>query len=396
MKLEFIELAKQPGITMAEACRRYKISRKTGYKWLNRYNEEGEEGLRDKSRTPLKSKRKLTEEVIFRIVAIRAAHKHWGADKIRAILKREHVVPLPGRTTIHRVLKQTGLINLPKRRRVKLDNVRLHQGRGSELKINDEWTIDFKGWWKSRDGTYKCYPLTIRDAKSRFILGVTLLRDAKEESVRQAMIAIFKQYGLPKSIRSDNGTPFACTQALLGLSKLSVWWLRLGIELNRGRVGCPQDNGAHERMHKDMKKELQAIHADTQSEMDEWVYEFNCQRPHQALNGDTPGEHYKKSTIPYTGSLVDYDYKDMPTRKIDKHGDLKWHSMDYFLSEALRGERVGLKAVGKQRYEVWFGPYLLGVVDEREETFTPQLSKGCKPRIIKARKKQKAYIREFD
>lgn len=216
MKLEFIELAKQPGITMAEACRRYKISRKTGYKWLNRYNEEGEEGLRDKSRTPLNSKRKLTEEVIFRIVAIRAAHKHWGADKIRAILKREHVVPLPGRTTIHRVLKQTGLINLPKRRRVKLDNVRLHQGRGSELKINDEWTIDFKGWWKSRDGTYKCYPLTIRDAKSRFILGVTLLRDAKEESVRQAMIAIFKQYGLPKSIRSDNGTPFACTQALLG------------------------------------------------------------------------------------------------------------------------------------------------------------------------------------
>lgn len=197
--------------------------------------------MRDKSRTPLNSKRKLTGEVIFRIVAIRAAHKHWGADKIRAILKREHVVPLPGRTTIHRVLKQTGLINLPKRRRVKLDNVRLHQGRGSELKINDEWTIDFKGWWKSRDGTYKCYPLTIRDAKSRYILGVTLLRDAKEESVRQAMIAIFKQYGLPKSIRSDNGTPFACTQALLGLSKLSVWWLRLGIELNRGRVGCPQD-----------------------------------------------------------------------------------------------------------------------------------------------------------
>ena len=149
------------------------------------------------------------------------------------------------------------------------------------------------------------------------------------------MIKVFERYGLPKSIRSDNGSPFACTQALLGLSKLSAWWIRLGIEPNRGRVGCPQDNGAHERMHKDMKSELQAERADTQTEMDEWVHEFNTIRPHQALNGDTPAQHYRKSPRVYTNSLVDYDYGNMPTRKIDKHGDLKWHSMDYFLSEAL-------------------------------------------------------------
>lgn len=141
-------------------------------------------------------------------------------------------------------------------------------------------------------------------------------------------------------------------------------------------MGCPQDNGAHERMHKDMKKELQAERADTQEEMDEWVDEFNKQRPHQALNGDTPSQHYRRSTRKYTGSLMEFDYKEMTTRKIDKHGDLKWHSMDYFLSEALRGERVGMKSLGKGRYEIWFCEHLLGIVDENEKTFSPQLKKG--------------------
>lgn len=396
MRIEFIELVKRPGVTMADACRKYGISRKTGYKWLNRYAEMGVAGLEEQSKRPHNQPNKLTEAVILRIVKIRVAHKHWGADKIRSILKREGVSPVPGRTTIHRILKKTGLINLRKRRRVKLDNIRLSREGGGELQVNDEWTIDFKGWWKSRDGSRKCYPLTVRDACSRFILGVTLLGDSREETVRAAMIELFKKYGLPKSIRSDNGAPFACTQALLGLSKLSVWWLRLGIGLNRGRVGCPQDNGAHERMHKDMKKELQAERADTQEEMDEWVDEFNKQRPHQALNGDTPSQHYRRSTRKYTGSLMEFDYKEMTTRKIDKHGDLKWHSMDYFLSEALRGERVGMKSLGKGRYEIWFCEHLLGIVDENEKTFSPQLKKGDRPRVVRARPKQKAEIREFE
>lgn len=395
MRSEFIKLVSQPEISMAEACRSFNISRKTGYKWLRRYEKDGDSGLMDQSRRPVNQPTKLSEKVLLRIVSVRVAHKHWGADKIRAILKREHISPLPGRTTIHRVLRQAGLINLRRKRIPRLDNLRLVQDGGADLQVNDEWTIDFKGWWKSKDGERKCYPLTIRDAKSRFILGVTLLPDSKEESVRQAMIKVFERYGLPKSIRSDNGSPFACTQALLGLSKLSAWWIRLGIEPNRGRVGCPQDNGAHERMHKDMKSELQAERADTQTEMDEWVHEFNTIRPHQALNGDTPTQHYRKSPRVYTNSLVDYDYGNMPTRKIDKHGDLKWHSMDYFLSEALRGERIGLKSIGKRRYEAWFCEHLLGIIDEEAETFTPQLAKGCRQRIIQARRKQKAYIKEF-
>ena len=172
-----------------------------------------------KSRRPVNQPTKLSEKVLLRIVSIRIAHKHWGADKIRAILKREHVTPLPGRTTIHRVLNQAGLINLLRKRTPRLDNLRLVQDGGRNLLVNDEWTIDFKGWWRSKDGERKCYPLTIRDAKSRFI------PDSKEESVRQAMIEVFKRYGLPKSIRSDNDSPFAYIQALLGLSKLSAWWI---------------------------------------------------------------------------------------------------------------------------------------------------------------------------
>ncbi len=254
MRSEFIKLVSQPEISMAEACRSFNISRKTGYKWLRRYGKEGDSGLADQSRRPVNQPTKLSEKVLLRIVGIRVAHKYWGVDKIRAILKREHFSPLPGRTTIHRVLKQAGLINLRRKRTPKLDNLRLVQDGGHNLQANDEWTIDFKRWWRSKDGERKCYPLTIRDAKSRFILGVTLLPDSKDESVRQAKIKVIERYGLPKSIRSDNGSPFACTRALLGLSMLSAWWIRPGIGPNRGRVGCPQDNGAHERMRGDMKK----------------------------------------------------------------------------------------------------------------------------------------------
>lgn len=396
MRIEFIQMTEQPGVSMAEACRRYGISRKTGYKWLKRYQAEGEAGLAERSRIPKRQPTKLTVEATIRIVGIRVEHRYWGADKIRAVLRREGFSPLPGRTSIHRVLKGAKLINLRKRRKVKLDNVRLSREGGGELQVNDEWTIDFKGWWMSRDGSRRCYPLTVRDARSRFILGVTLLPDSREETVRQAMIDLFKKYGLPKSIHSDNGSPFACTRALLGLSKLSVWWLRLGIALNRSRAGCPQDNGAHERMHKDMKRELQSERADTQEEMDEWAEDFNRCRPHQALNGDTPAQHYRKSPRAYTGSIPEFDYRDWPVRRIDRHGDLKWHGMDYFLSEALRGEVVGLKSIGGERCEVWFCEHLLGVVDERQKTFSPRLREGEEARVVKGRNKQKAIIREFE
>ncbi len=167
--------------------------------------------------------------------------------------------------------------------------------------MNEERTIDFKGWWMSRDGKRKCYPLTIRDAKRRYILGVTLLEGMKEGTVKAAMIEVFEKYGSPERIRSDCGVPFANTQAVLMLSRLSTWWIKFRIEPVRERVGCTQDNGAHERMHLDMKQELEAESVDTQNEIDEWVHTYNYERPHEALGGDTPGEHYRKDRRAYLG-----------------------------------------------------------------------------------------------
>lgn len=396
MKREFILYAQQEGVTMTEACAKYHISRKTGYKWLKRYEKGGMNALQEMSREPKNQPTKLSTDVICRIFSVRNAHKTWGAEKIQAVLSREGYTPVPGRTTIHRVLKKAGLVNAPKRRQKKQENVRLSVEGGVGKEPNDEWTIDFKGWWYSRDGKRKCYPLTIRDAASRFILAVTLLHDCKEESVRKAMIDVFKRYGVPKSIRSDNGPPFASTQSLLGLSKLSVWWIRLGIIPVRSRVGCPQDNGAHERMHKDMRDELEATHADTQAEMDVWRDDYNHLRPHQALGGQTPAERYRRSERAYQASLGRYDYGTLTTRKIDKHGDLKWQGVDYFLSEALRGEEVGLRPLNEHQYEVYFATYKLGVVDTRCETFAPEQKKGAKARFIQGRPQQRPNIREFD
>ena len=204
---EFIQKAIQPDVTMAELCREYNISRKTGYKWLNRYRQEGEGGLRERSRCPLNKANKISEEVLLRIVRVRVVHRYWGADKMHSVLTREHVEPLPGRTTIHRVLKEAGLIHLPRRRKTKISNVRLKQEGERELKVNDEWTIDYKGRWRARDGKRKCYPLTIRDAKSRYILGVALLENGKEEMVRQAVTKYLRNMGCPNPYAVTMGHP---------------------------------------------------------------------------------------------------------------------------------------------------------------------------------------------
>lgn len=396
MRMEFIQYVRQASVTMTEACEKFHISRKTGYKWLRRYESAGAQGLRDMCRAPKNQPTKLSTEVICRIISIRQAHKSWGADKIQSVLRRESLEPIPARSTIHRILRKSGMIDRPRRRRNRVEQVRLDESKGEEPAVNDEWTIDFKGWWYSRDGKRKCYPLTIRDAASRYVLAVTLLSDCREESVRAAMTDTFKKYGLPKSIRSDNGPPFACTQALLGLSKLSIWWIRLGIKLKRGRVGCPQDNGAHERMHKDMSAELEAEHADTQAEMDEWRDCYNYQRPHAALTGKTPGEVYTPSERKFKASMESWDYGENAVRIIDKHGDLKWKGVDYFLSEALRGERVGVYPLDDHTYEVRFAEHVLGTVDIRAEMFAPRVKAGSKQPYIKGRKVQRAEIKEVD
>ncbi len=388
MRREFMREFTEEGANRAEVCRSYGISRKTGYKWLKRYKEEGESGLKERSRAPLTKRVKLEEEVITRMVSIRVKHPSWGAEKIRACMKREGYKPLPGRATINRILKRCGMIKVKKRRQ-RVKNVRM-EGTGRRVEeVNEEWTIDFKGWWLSKDGKRRCNPLTIRDAKSRYILGVTLLRDMREETVKRVMEKVFREYGLPERIRSDCGSPFASVQSILMISKLSAWWIKLGIEPVRGRVGCPQDNGGHERMHLDMKRELEEMRVDEQSEIDEWVKIFNNERPHAALGGETPREHYRKSKRRYTGER-EYEYEGMEVRVIDRHGDIRLRGMDYFVSEAIRGERVGVKEISEGVYEVWFCQYKMGMIDANIEAFIPVQEKGEKLRMVKGRVAKKS------
>ena len=269
------------------------------------------------------------------------------------------------------------------------------RGEGAQ-KVHDEWSIDFKGRWWERKHERNCYPLTIRDTKSRFILGVTLLSGCGEESVQRAMSEVFRKYGLPKVIRSDNGTPFASTHSLLGLSKLSAWWLRLGIKLNCGRAGCPQDNGAYERMHRDMKSELQAQKADQQSEIDKKSKDLNFGRPHQTRQGDTPAEHHRQSSRKYKG--VEIDYGRVPARLIDSQGDLKWHGGRLlFVGSVERRSGREWQRTGEECYEVRFDELLLGIPDEGKSVFYPRREeKGTEGNLIWERPRQRAKIREVD
>jgi transposase InsO family protein len=236
-------------------CLEYGISAKTGYKWRERFLREGLAGLADLSRRPHRHAEELTEAVVCEMVRLKHAHLHWGPRKIRALYLRRHGGSGPSESSFKRVLARAGLSE-PRRVRTKAVTGRLRQGLQAQGP-NDVWSVDFKGWWKDREGL-RVEPLTVRDEHSRMLLDMRLLPDSRTETVRACFERLFWQYGLPKAIRSDNGAPFASAQGLLGLSRLSVWWLALGIELERNRPGCPQDNGAHERLHRDIRRELQA------------------------------------------------------------------------------------------------------------------------------------------
>lgn len=198
MRMEFIQYVQQASVTMTEACEKFHISRKTGYKRLKHYKSAGAQGLRDMCRAPKNQPTRLSTEVICCIISIRQAHKSWGADKIQSVLRRESLEPIPVRSTIHRILRKSGMIDRPRRRRSRVEQVRLDESKGEEPAVNDEWTIDFKGWWYSRDGKRKCYPLSIRDAVSRYVLEVTLLSDCREERVGLTQGRIYATRGQPR------------------------------------------------------------------------------------------------------------------------------------------------------------------------------------------------------
>ena len=363
---QFVFRAMDPTSSIAALCREFGISRKTGYKWISRYKEHGRAGLNDLSRRPKTFPNATAPEVVLEIVHQRVTHPTWGPKKIHAVLMRCYPKrDVPARSTIARILKLGGFVDSPSRRRKK--------GGTDRRKIvspsapNDLWTVDYKGWWRTRDGA-RCDPLTVRDEQSRYILDIRATASNTYRAVRDAFENIFERNGLPKAILTDNGVPFAASYSLAKLTRLSAWWKALGIEVVRIDPGRPQQNGAHERMHRDIRAELERYQArdipSQQAAFDDWRYEFNVERPHEALEMRTPAEVYRTSTRLYTGKppLVDYP-DDFVVRTVSSKGFVRWRKNRRFLSDSLTGWPVGFQLGGDNTLSIWFTDLCLGVTD---------------------------------
>lgn len=353
-----------------ELCRDYGISRKTGYKWRERFVSHGLEGLEELSRRPHSHAHELTEDIVCQMVRLKQAHPHWGPRKIRELYRRAHRgAEPPSESSFKRVLEKAGLTE-PRKRRPAAESGRLSRGIKAQGP-NDIWSVDFKGWWHDNSGR-RIEPLTVRDEHSRMILELRALPDARTATVRASFEQLFENHGLPAAIRSDNGPPFASVNGLLGLSRLSAWWLALGIDLERSRPGCPQDNGAHERMHLDVRRELQAGRLGcSQESFEQWRLEFNNQRPHESLAMATPAEIYTPSARAYEGTPEALDYQGRETRRVNPRGQIKFRSHPVALSQALAGWDVAFGEQHEERIELWFANLLLGHLHPGTASFQP-------------------------
>jgi transposase InsO family protein len=360
------------GEEMSFLCREFGISRKTGYKIYDRYKEAGLEAFTDRSRRPFRYGNQLPFQVETAIVALKKEKPHWGARKLRELLLRKFPseVKVPAVSTIHAVLDRHELVQPRKGRRFRAQGTSLSAGKDP----NDLWCVDFKGEFKLGDGRY-CYPLTVTDQASRYILLCEAMESVKENSAFTAFESLFKERGLPAAIRSDNGVPFASPHSLFGLSRLSVWWLRLGIDIERIKPGKPQQNGRHERMHLTLKKEATrpAKHnfLQQQGRFDEFVQEFNCERPHEALGMKMPAEVYTPSQRPYTGlSELVYPFHDR-TVLVTTCGRICLHRKKINVSQVFTGQTLGIKEVEENTWLVSFMDYDLGYIDLEEKCLQP-------------------------
>jgi transposase InsO family protein len=359
---QFVLRASGRGVVFAELCREFGVSRKTGYKWQKRFKQQGVDGLADASRRPRRSIR-VQGEVVLRVLELHARYK-WGPKKLRDLLRREHGKSVSART-IARILRRAGIG--PRRRRVRL--IRSPVPRAPTVKPsrpNAVWTVDFKGWWCARDGQ-RCDPLTVRDAFSRYVLWARLVEGHTFEAVQSEFKRVFREFGLPDCIHVDNGEPFASTGARAGLTRLSAWWVSLGIRLVRSRPGKPQDNGAHERMHADIARDLQASPAATRSAQQRalsiWRRQFNEKRPHEALSMRRPADLYRPSKRPFQGPRpVTYSER-WSLRRVSSKGFIGIAGAQLFLGEGLIGQVVGIEPLDQSHHRAWFYGIDLGIVE---------------------------------
>jgi putative transposase len=351
--------------TFIQHCERFGVSRQAGYEWVQKFHDEGMDGLETKSSAPGACPHETDAEIVDQLIAARRAHPTWGPRKLKAWLEQGTPwdLELPAPSTIGDILKRAGLV--PTRRR-RSRTVR-HSLPFREVQApNDVWTTDFKGQFRTRDGRL-CYPLTLVDCFSRYLLRCDAYPSANA-AARASFEAAFIEYGMPTAIRSDNGVPFAIPAAPAGLSPLSVWWIRLGITPERIAPASPWQNGRHERMHRTLKTEAtqppQANRKQQQRTFDAFRAEFNGIRPHEALGQKPPRAAYNRSKRRYPKRLPELEYGDeFQIRRVSDAGLISWEGHRLFLSNVLRGELVGLKQTKVTVSELYFGPVLLGTLD---------------------------------
>jgi transposase InsO family protein len=367
-KMKFIVAVNESDESVAQLCRRFGISRKTGYKWIDRYETYGPAGLEDRAPIPYRCPHQTPIVVVDAVLDVRRAHPTWGPKKVRAWLEAKgSYESLPAVSTIAQLLGSHGLIR-PRRRRIRTPPGVTPLVAGGEP--NELWCVDFKGQFTLGDKT-RCYPLTITDHVSRYLLRCEGLTSTKEAPARAQFERTFREFGLPDRIRSDNGVPFASV-GVGGLSALSVWWIQLGITPERIEPGHPEQNGRHERMHKTLKLETaispQHALADQQRAFDRFRHEYNDERPHEALAMKTPASRYAVSrrVMPDRPRAPEYPEGTI-VRIVDDAGRLKHRGGNVMLTRLLAHQPVGLRECGEDRWRAYYGPVVLGEVQWRNQ-----------------------------
>jgi putative transposase len=363
LKKEFVLAAMFPGANVAQLCRQYGISRNNGYKWIRRFEADGEVGLEERSRRP-KNISSTDGETVVRLIELRRRYP-WGAKKLRQLLSREIGKGLPSVKTVARILDRVGEPRVRKPNRRLRVVAREHEPLAVNAP-NDVWTVDFKGWWRTRDGK-RFEPLTVRDAFSRYVLCLQMLGSTRADVVKPAFERLFQSCGLPAVIRVDNGSPFACTSAPAGLSQLSAWWTALGIRVSFSRPAHPQDNGAHERMHADVAAELECDPAASrevqQRAADRWRQIYNEIRPHEALQMKTPANLYLRSPRRFRGIRPPAYPPTFAVRQVTRTGCVHYLNRTVFVSQSVAGHQVGVQKTRHGRLAVRFYGISLGLFD---------------------------------
>jgi putative transposase len=383
-KTAFIQACMDRKKRIVDICREFGISEKTGYKQLNRFKEGGFEALGERSHAPKSHIGRITQEVAERIIALRRKYPHYGAETIRyRLMQSEPLTHWPAASSIGELLKREGLIRPKRGRHVAAERSEL-DGRGSSrikaTEPNLVWTADFKGQFRLRKGAGEfCYPLTVLDLHTHFLLGCTALDSTAVASAREIFVAHFKEYGLPQVMRTDNGVPFAQPNALGRLGALAFWWVRLGIRPEHITPATPSENGAHERFHRTLKEAATKPPSQSpkaqQKRFDEFRSEYNFKRPHRDLEErKPPGHFYTASPRPFPARLPELFYpEESEVRRVDSAGTIKWRNNPIFISQNVAGQYVGISEEEGALFTISYGSLALGEFDLDASRFIPRV-----------------------